>query len=348
MTAIATVDVSALLDRQAAADSRRRAGRALDASFQRSGFCLITGHGVPVGLHDRLDRAAGEFFALPETEKSRIAMAHAGAAWRGWFPVGAELTSGRPDRKEGIYFGSGPEPDDPRAHAGVPLHGDNLFPERPAALRSAVLAWMAAVTRVGQCLLEGLEIAFGLPSGWFSEHVTADPTVLFRIFHYPPSDAGDATAWGVGEHTDYGLLTLLAQDGHGGLQVQVDADWVDVPPDRGTFVVNCGDMLERMTRGRYRSAPHRVRNLGGQDRLSFPLFLDPSWDATVVPLPASVRRDGPAGGHADHARWDGADVHAWEGTYGQYLTQKVSRVFPDLFSSVAHRASDRRDERHGA
>ena len=77
MTAIATVDVSALLDREAAVDSRTRAGRALDASFQRSGFCLITGHGVPVELHDELDRAAREFFALPDDEKAGIAMAQA-------------------------------------------------------------------------------------------------------------------------------------------------------------------------------------------------------------------------------------------------------------------------------
>ena len=29
-----------------------------------------------------------------------------GPAWRGYFAVGDELTSGKPDQKEGIYFGS--------------------------------------------------------------------------------------------------------------------------------------------------------------------------------------------------------------------------------------------------
>jgi hypothetical protein len=37
------------------------------------------------------------------------------------------------------------------------------------------------------------------------------------------------------------------------------------------------------------------------------------------------------------ARWDGADVHAWEGTYGDYLTAKVSRVFPALMRSIRPR-----------
>ena len=32
-------------------------------------------------------------------------MARAGAAWRGWFPLGGELTSGAADQKEGVYFG---------------------------------------------------------------------------------------------------------------------------------------------------------------------------------------------------------------------------------------------------
>ena len=33
-------------------------------------------------------------------------------------------------------------------------------------------------------------------------------------------------------------------------------------------------------------------------------------------------------------RWDGASVHAWTGTYGDYLTAKVAKVFPDLFEQV--------------
>ena len=42
--------------------------------------------------------------------------------------------------------------------------------------------------------------------------------MLFRIFHYPAlPDNASADEWGVGEHTDYGLLTLLAQDDLGGL-----------------------------------------------------------------------------------------------------------------------------------
>jgi hypothetical protein len=33
-------------------------------------------------------------------------------------------------------------------------------------------------------------------------------------------------------------------------------------------------------------------------------------------------------------RWDRTDPAAWTGTYGEYLTAKVSRVFPELFASL--------------
>ncbi len=252
--------------------------------------------------------------------------------------MGGELTSGRPDNKEGIYFGLELPDDHPRVAAGTPLHGRNLFPDTPSDLRSAVLEWFDAMRRVADAVMRGIAAGLGLPATWFEDHLTADPTVLFRIFHYPPSehprsnetDTNDGGHWGVGEHTDYGLLTLLAQDDNGGLQVQfLDGTWTDVELDSALLVCNIGDMLERLTGGRYRSTPHRVRNTSGADRLSFPYFFDPSWDATVPTLPLAD-----TSASRIHRRWDGDDVLAWPGTYGDYLTAKVSKVFPDLFTTL--------------
>ena len=177
------------------------------------------------------------------------------------------------------------------------LHGANLFPARPPDLRSTVLEYLDALTAVGQRLAEILARTMGLDRAWFD-----DPLILFRIFHYPPDPSPGE--WGVGEHTDYGILTLLRQDDAGGLEVRAaDGSWIDAPPVPDSFVCNLGDMLERMTGGAYRSTPHRVRNTSGVSRLSFPFFFDPGWDVVI----------------AD----DGS-------TYGDYVTSKVSRVFPDL------------------
>jgi isopenicillin N synthase-like dioxygenase len=289
----------------------------IEAACRSSGFFYVSGHGVPATLRSSLDSSAREFFALPDAEKREIGMARGGRAWRGWFPVGGELTSGEADLKEGLYFGT----ELPAGHP-LPLHGPNLFPRQVPELRPLVLTYLDELTRVAQEVLRGVALSLGLPADYFSAGYTADPTVLFRIFHYPPADG---PGWGVGEHTDYGLLTLLLQDDNGGLQVHTPDGWLDAPPLPDTFVCNIGDMLERLTGGWYRSTPHRVRNTSGRDRLSFPFFFDPAFSASVPPLPdrAAVAPDG-------RRRWDGQSPLAFEGTYGEYLTAKVAKVFPQL------------------
>jgi isopenicillin N synthase-like dioxygenase len=200
-------------------------------------------------------------------------------------------------------------------------------------MRTVVLEYIEAMTHLAQSVLSGMAIGLGLTPSWFSENLTADPLLLFRIFRYPPLTSIDALEesalrdnWSVGEHTDYGLLTIVAQDDSGGLQVKASDGWIDVPPRAGAFVCNLGYMLERLTGGRYLSTPHRVRNAGSGDRLSFPFFLDPSWDATVDRLPIVER---PTDKQAAD-RWDHASVHGFEGTYGEYILAKVGRVFPEL------------------
>jgi isopenicillin N synthase-like dioxygenase len=273
---------------------------AIDDACREVGFFSIVGHGVDRALRVRLDALSREFFALDESEKAEIAMTRGGRAWRGWFPVGGELTSGVPDLKEGIYFGAELGDSHPRVRAGLPLHGPNLFPRRPVELRATVLEYLDAMTHLGHCMMRGLSLALGHDADWFDRTLTADPVILFRIFHYPPG----ADAWGVQEHTDYGLLTMLGQDGTGGLQVQSTDGWVDVPGDADAFVCNIGDMLEQLTGGEYRSTAHRVRNSSDRSRLSFPFFFDPGWEARIGP----------------------------SGTYGDYLLAKVARVFPELSS----------------
>ncbi len=301
---------------------------------REDGFFYITGHGVDPALAQRLEAQSRAFFAQPDVAKMRIRMALGGRAWRGYFPLGGELTSGVPDDKEGLYFGEELADDDPRVLAETPLHGRNLFPEIPG-MRETVLAWMAELTRVAQAVLRGIALSLGLDADYFHERYTHDPLILFRIFNYPGTASRQATDdhWGVGEHTDYGVLTLLKQDSIGGLQVRSRRGWIDAPPVDGTFVCNIGDMLDRMTRGLYRSTPHRVFNSGARDRLSFPFFFDPGFDSEVKPIETVQVKD-----WVDDRgqRWDRASVHAFEGTYGDYVLAKVARVFPALRRTVSH------------
>jgi len=304
--------------------SDRAAAAKIDAACRSVGFFAVPLAPALAAQRNELINLAREFFALPATEKQLVSMAVGGPAWRGWFPLGGELTSGVPDGKEGYYFGA-ELPPDPR-----PMHGPNIWPVHPVGLRAAVTDWMVAMEAYGQQLLALMAEGLGLAPDRFRNGLTAEPTPLFRIFRYPPQAAGDAS-WGVGEHTDYGLLTLLATDGTPGLQVNSYGEWIDAPADPDLVICNLGDMLDRLTGGRYRSNPHRVRNHAGHDRYSLPFFLDPGWSASVEPIEFDDEWAVPLD---QQARWDTANLRDLSGTYGQWLGAKVAKVFPDLAADV--------------
>ncbi len=297
-----------------------------------SGFFYIKGHGVDPAIQEDLERLSWEFFNRSETKKSDIAMDKGGRAWRGYFPLEGELTSGKPDLKEGLYFGEQMSLGHPMVIAGTPLHGPNLFPEI-SGFKTAVLDYISALNRLGAILMKGLALSLKLPSDFFESRFMTHPFILFRIFHYPvpAQDHLVERQWGVGEHTDYGVLTILKQDAAGGLQVYTKGKWIDAPYIENTFICNIGDMLDLMTGGYYRSTPHRVINRSGRGRLSFPFFFDLDFDARVEPIDLT---------HLGHtsamtfSRWDESDLQAFSGTYGDYLLKKVSQVFPQLRDDV--------------
>lgn len=325
---IPIIDISALVK---GTEERHAVAEQIGQACREYGFFYIVGHGVSSELLSRLFQLSRQFFAQDLETKLQIRMERGGRAWRGYFPVGGELTSGKPDLKEGIYFGAELGEDHPLVQAGTPMHGPNLFPEN-IPLRSTVLDYMAAMTQLGHTLMAGIALSLGLEESYFGDRYTSEPLILFRIFNYPADPSPESEQrWGVGEHTDYGLLTILLQDSSGGLQVKSKSRWIAAPHVPGSFVCNIGDMLDRMTKGRYRSTPHRVRNPAPHDRLSFPFFFDPNFNAPVKPI--ELDGEGVVFDDKD-SRWDKASVHKWSGTYGDYVLSKVSKVFPQLRRTV--------------
>jgi len=322
------VNISALVS---GSEERHRVAMELREACREFGFFYIVEHGVDEVLQQRLERVSRIFFKQPLDQKLEIRMSRGGRAWRGYFPVGGELTSGKPDLKEGIYFGAELDQHHPLVRAGTPLHGPNLFPAGIPDFRQVVLDYMTAMTRLGHALMAGISLSLGLEASYFANAYTSEPFILFRIFNYPARSQYSANdyVYGVGEHTDYGFLTILKQDMSGGLQVKTKSHWIDATPIPNSFICNIGDMLDRLTGGLYLSAPHRVQHPPEHDRLSFAFFFDPSFNAEVKPLHiASEIRDNKA------ERWDRASVHDFRGTYGDYLVSKVSKVFPELGRNV--------------
>ena len=184
MPEIPIIDIAPLIRRSV---TEREAASEIGRACRDFGFFYIMDHGVDEDLQRRLVEMSREFFERDMAAKMNIAMTRGGRAWRGYFPVGGELTSGIPDVKEGIYFGEELDDDDPRVMAGTPLHGPNLFPATIPGFRETVLEYMDAMTALGHVLMRGIALSLGLDDVYFLERYTTNPLVLFRIFNYPLS-----------------------------------------------------------------------------------------------------------------------------------------------------------------
>jgi isopenicillin N synthase-like dioxygenase len=184
MVSLPVIDVSALVSAESSQQARNAVASELDAAARRFGFFYASHHGVDDALITRLVELSRRFFAQDEAFKMRTPMSAGGRAWRGYFPLGGELTSNLPDWKEGLYLGSELAPDHPRVLAGVILHGANLWPAIEG-LRETVLDYLDAMTQLGHALMRGIALGLGLPEHYFTEHGTADPLLLLRLFNYP-------------------------------------------------------------------------------------------------------------------------------------------------------------------
>ena len=131
-----------------------------------SGFFYIIGHGVDERLELELMLASRAFFAREPSDKLKIRMELGGRAWRGYFPAGAELTSGIADQKEGPYFGAELDESHPKVRTKTPLHGRNLFPE-DSDLGAIVLDYMDAMSALGRRVMEIMALSLGLEVNFF-------------------------------------------------------------------------------------------------------------------------------------------------------------------------------------
>lgn len=286
---IPVIDVGAAYD--GAEGAREALAAELANTLQSVGFAYIENHGVSQDQIETLRREAKHFFALPQADKDACAI----NPWhRGYMAPNSStiVTSSvarvsKPNQSESFLVMHELAPDDPDLLAGKPLQGPNQWPAAQPSLRDSVLAYMAAMEDLSRRLIQTLARGLALPTDFFDPYFDR-PTLFLRLLHYPPQ-AKEAGLFGSAPHTDYGFMTLLAQDEIGGLEVRNAAgQWISAPPIAGTFVMNVGDILSRWTNGRFASTPHRVINLSGRDRYSQPYFFDPSMDAVVAPLPNSV------------------------------------------------------------
>ncbi len=278
---IPVIDMSGL----GSGDEARRmevASRMREAA-ERIGFFYVSNHGVPQEQVDAIFEASRRFFALPPETKAGVTI---NEIHRGWLAVGqAKMYAGaKVDLKESFLWGLELPPDDPDVKAGKKLMGPNHWPSFMPEMRGVLSAYYDSILDCGNRLLRGFALSLGRPADFFVPHFSK-PLARGSMVYYPPqpADLGEQQ-FGVAPHTDYGGLTLLAQDMTGGLQVLNKAgEWVTATPIPGTLVINVGDLMARWTNNRFSSNAHRVINTSGRERYSVAVFFDPSFDTVIDP-----------------------------------------------------------------
>lgn len=311
---VPVVDVSGLGSADVA--DRRAVARRIRQVYEDLGFLYIAGHGIPRAQVDGAFAASRRFHALPLEAKTALAINKAHRGYMG-MATSTIVTSSvakvtRPNLSESLMILHELADDDPDLLAGKPLQGPNRWPADLPGFREEMLAYMAAMERLARRIASAVALAFDQPEDWFEPHFRK-PTVWLRLLHYPPQPPDDDAQFGSAPHTDYGFLTILAQDSTGGLEVRGnDGNWIPAPPVPDTFVVNVADILMRWTDGILRSTPHRVRNLSGTDRYSLPFFFDPSMDTVVARMPGINAHRPP--------QWEPVN-------FGEYVMERIDKNY---------------------
>ncbi|KAF6839943.1 2OG-Fe(II) oxygenase superfamily protein [Colletotrichum plurivorum] len=291
-------------------EARRGVAREILHAAKASGFFYIKNHGIPDHVTEAAHQKGKEFFKLPEGQKRRLISHTSAYGYSGFREIQANPTESK-DRKEAFMFHYEPE-FDPLYQDGpdqVPAHVRQHLPKEDfvwadsgddavlPGFKSALLTHWRACLALCRRLVRVLALALDLPENHF-DAVTTYPGGDFAVNFYPghgeqPVDDPDEV--GVGAHTDLQILTLLWQDDHKGLQVLNSAgEWMWAPPVAGTFVVNIGDFLMRVTNDRLQSTVHRVLQHGKEDRISMPFFFGFNFDEKLGVLSTCVDEDHPA------------------------------------------------------
>ena len=274
---IPVIDVGPLVD----GSDPTGAARDLVWAATEVGFIYVRNHGVDAAVIERARECGLAFFRQPPQRKLEVA---SNIHHHGYLRPGATkmYDDANADLKESFNFGI--ELDDAALarHAGNGLLGRNEWPAYMPELREAVYPYFEAASACAETLLRGFALGGGKPADVFTR-ISELPVSRGSLQYYPPrpDDLPD-DRFSLAPHTDFGVLTVLAQDAIGGLQIQtLDGTWIAAPPIPGTLVVNVGDLLGRWSNDTYRSTPHRVVNSSGRERLSLVLAYDPDYETVV-------------------------------------------------------------------
>jgi len=256
--------------------------REIEKACRDIGFMYVAGHGISSRLIDDVRTSVIRYFAQPVDVKLRDRITPDN--YRGYIPIGffsPNSGDGDADCYEAYKLHYEVSADDPICDS-CDLYGPNKWPDHPPLLKQHLLSYWQECNRVAERLLGAMGDVLGIDD--FLE-LFRHPLTNMTLLHYPPQSS-DTKGFGIHPHKDTDALTILAQDPVGGLMIKCrDSDeWIDAAPPGDALTVNIGDLMELWSGGYFVSTPHKVENVSGAERYSFPYFAVPQFDTVVEPL----------------------------------------------------------------
>jgi isopenicillin N synthase-like dioxygenase len=286
-------------------EQRRQTARAMDEACRSVGFAQIVGHGIDTKTLDRLQLGLDAFFGQGLQTKRQYRV---NGANRGYSPpkseslslsLGVASASGMNDFFEAFNIGV-----EARSFEHLDLdeadYGLNVWPQVDG-FQASIWEYFLAAQKVANTLTDVFADALGLDKGHFD--ALADHSIdMLRMINYALPEGTielDEELMGMGEHTDYGIVTVLWADQVAGLQVlDTSGVWHDAMPSDNALLMNLGDLTARITNDQWMSTLHRVKPpiVDGtiKRRRSAAFFHDGNADAVVRTAAKFVDADGSA------------------------------------------------------
>ncbi|GAA2424947.1 2OG-Fe(II) oxygenase family protein [Actinomadura vinacea] len=302
-------------------------GRAMIAAWRADGIFQVAADAVQAQRIVTAMAAGRRFFSLPLEYKARHV---SDLSYSGYLVRGGEGAAVEADRSESFTVCKDVPAGDARVREGWPCHGPVPWPD--LEYRLAMRAFMDVAGGIGERLLRLVALGLGLPAMDGLSRLTRDGWHHMRVLRVPARSAHARR--GVGAHTGYGLVAIAAQDEAGGLYVRPPVPgearprdlpeaeggavmdehepWGLVRPAPGVLTVFPGDIMQFLTGGRLRSAPHKIA-LADRERYALIYVHEPGFETVLRPL------DDPAGDA----------VH-----YGTYFTDMFTRCYPDRAATL--------------
>jgi isopenicillin N synthase-like dioxygenase len=290
------IDLGAYLNGEVGALDRVAAN--LVQACETTGFFYVSSHGVPQALIDATFEQSRRFHALPLDTKQTLGLDSNNL---GYLPMNASMQkhstvhkATKPNQNESFFVTHDRGPDHPDILAPRPYRGANRWPPGLPEFREGVMAYFDALNRLGQQLLPAFSRALGMPADFLETYFADENNATLRLLHYPPTVMED-NDFGTAPHTDNSFMTILARMDVPGLAIRLPSgEWLSPPLIPGTFLVNIGNILRRMSNERFMSTPHGVIVDGQSDRYSMAYFHSPNPYAMIDVAPSCVSDDQPA------------------------------------------------------